>query len=71
MVLIQAYQSNWQLLFQEITLTQRSALGPSALYIDHIGSTVLPGLAGKDLINNQITVAAVDNKLFSDMLGLG
>ncbi|MFH2038154.1 MAG: GrpB family protein [Chloroflexota bacterium] len=71
MAMIQAYQTNWPLLFLEITFTQQSALGPSALCIDHIGSTVVPGLAGKDRINNQITVAAFDNKLFSDMLGLG
>ena len=71
MVTIQPYQANWPLLFQEIAETLRRALGRSAIRIDHIGSTAVPGLAGKDRIDIQITVAALDNKLLSDMQGLG
>ena len=38
----------------------RQALGGLALRIDHIGSTAVPGLPAKDVIDIQITVAALD-----------
>jgi GrpB-like predicted nucleotidyltransferase (UPF0157 family) len=34
-------------------------LGPLALRIDHIGSTAVPGLGAKDVIDVQITVASL------------
>jgi dephospho-CoA kinase len=34
-----------------------AAIGPSAIRIDHIGSTSVPGLAAKDLIDVQVVVA--------------
>jgi GrpB-like predicted nucleotidyltransferase (UPF0157 family) len=37
--------------------THRRCLGPRALRIDHIGSTSVPGLAAKDVIDIQVTVA--------------
>jgi GrpB-like predicted nucleotidyltransferase (UPF0157 family) len=37
----------------------RAALGERALRIDHIGSTSVPGLAAKDVIDVQVTVAAL------------
>lgn len=36
------------------------ALGPLALRVDHIGSTSVPGLRAKDLIDIQVTVATLD-----------
>jgi dephospho-CoA kinase len=37
-----------------------AALGPIALRIDHIGSTSVPGLAAKDVIDMQVIVANLD-----------
>jgi GrpB-like predicted nucleotidyltransferase (UPF0157 family) len=37
-----------------------AALGDLALRIDHIGSTSVPGLAAKNVIDIQVTVAALD-----------
>lgn len=37
----------------------RSALGAIALRVDHIGSTSVPGLAAKDIIDIQLTVVAL------------
>lgn len=39
----------------------RSALGERALRIDHIGSTAVPGLAAKDVVDIQITVARLED----------
>ncbi|MGH2472547.1 MAG: GrpB family protein [Candidatus Limnocylindria bacterium] len=38
----------------------RHGLGSLALRIDHIGSTAVPGLPAKDVIDIQVTVAALD-----------
>lgn len=54
------YQPTWPAEFQAIALALRAALGPLALRVDHIGSTAVPGLPAKDVIDIQITVAALD-----------
>jgi GrpB-like predicted nucleotidyltransferase (UPF0157 family) len=54
------YQPAWPAEFEAIAAGLRAALGPLALRIDHIGSTAVPGLAAKDVIDVQITVAALD-----------
>lgn len=38
----------------------RSALGPTALRIEHIGSTAIPGMAAKDVIDLQVSVEDLD-----------
>jgi GrpB-like predicted nucleotidyltransferase (UPF0157 family) len=50
----------WAAEFREIGAALRAALGPLAVRIDHIGSTSVPGLAAKDVIDVQVTVAALD-----------
>jgi GrpB-like predicted nucleotidyltransferase (UPF0157 family) len=47
-------------MFRELALHMRSALGAVAIRIDHIGSTAVPGLAAKPIIDIQISVAAFD-----------
>jgi len=47
--------------FQQIAAPLRAALGDRALRIDHIGSTAVPGLAAKDVLDVQVTVAALDS----------
>jgi GrpB-like predicted nucleotidyltransferase (UPF0157 family) len=46
--------------FTEIAARIREAVGDSAIRIDHIGSTAVPGLGAKDVIDVQITVARLD-----------
>ena len=54
------YQERWALEFRQIGAALRAALGDLALRIDHIGSTSVPGLGAKDIIDVQVTVAALD-----------
>lgn len=54
------YQQRWPEEFRGIGARLRAALGGLALRIDHIGSTAVPGLAAKDVIDIQVTVAALD-----------
>jgi GrpB-like predicted nucleotidyltransferase (UPF0157 family) len=65
------YQSAWPSEFQTIASTLRQGLGELALRIDHIGSTSVPNLAAKDVIDIQITVAALDHSLLYAMQALG
>ena len=59
-IAIVPYDERWPAEFGRIAAALREALGALALRIDHIGSTAVPGLAAKDLIEVQVTVAALD-----------
>jgi GrpB-like predicted nucleotidyltransferase (UPF0157 family) len=61
MITIVPYQPTWPAEFAEIAATLRAALGDLALRIDHIGSTSVPGLDSKDIIDIQLTVASFDD----------
>jgi GrpB-like predicted nucleotidyltransferase (UPF0157 family) len=71
MVEIIPYQKSWPVEFAAIASTLRNGLGVLALRIDHIGSTSVPGLAAKDIIDIQITVAALDPTVKKAMTALG
>ena len=58
-VTIVDYRETWPAEFRDLAAALRSAFGPAALRIDHIGSTAVPGLAAKDVIDVQVTVAAL------------
>ena len=76
MILIEPYSDRWPERFLELAARIRSALGERAVRIDHIGSTAVPGLAAKPVIDVQVTVAHLgdaDPLLaagFEDKLGL-
>jgi GrpB-like predicted nucleotidyltransferase (UPF0157 family) len=71
MLEIVPYKSSWPSDFRKLASLLRQGLGDLALRIDHIGSTSVPGLAAKDVIDIQITVAALDQGVLSAMLALG
>lgn len=54
------HDPRWARRFAELGRDLRAALGQVALRIDHIGSTAVPGLAAKPIIDIQISVAAFD-----------
>ena len=57
---IHPYTQKWPQEFSEIGKKMRDALGPIALRIDHIGSTSIPGLAAKPIIDIQISVDSLE-----------
>jgi GrpB-like predicted nucleotidyltransferase (UPF0157 family) len=56
LILIEPYSDRWPDRFRELAGRIRGALGDRALRIDHIGSTAVPGLAAKPVIDVQVTV---------------
>ena len=54
------YDPAWPRRFAVLAAGLREALGAVALRIDHIGSTSVPGLAAKPIIDVQISVASFD-----------
>ncbi len=55
-----AYDPAWPGLFAELGRQLRGALGDVALRIDHIGSTSVPGLAAKPIVDVQVSVASFE-----------
>ncbi len=56
-VAIVDYDPTWPGQFEELAAGLRRQLGDGALGIDHIGSTAVAGLAAKDVLDVQVTVA--------------
>jgi len=62
------HRGSWPAEFATIAARLREALGERALRIDHIGSTSVPGLAAKDVIDIQVTVAALEDETLRPLL---
>jgi GrpB-like predicted nucleotidyltransferase (UPF0157 family) len=54
------YDSAWPEQFRRLAMPMRAALGDAARRIDHIGSTAVPGLAAKPIIDIQISVSSFE-----------
>jgi GrpB-like predicted nucleotidyltransferase (UPF0157 family) len=50
------YDAGWPRLFEAEQAKIRAALGSAALLIEHVGSTSVPGLAAKPVIDVQLAV---------------
>jgi GrpB-like predicted nucleotidyltransferase (UPF0157 family) len=59
-IIVVAYDPSWPEHFAALGRRLRSELGAAALRIDHIGSTAVPGLAAKPVIDVQVSVAALE-----------
>ncbi len=55
-IIIVAYRPQWAAEYEAIAGRLQDTVGDMALRVDHIGSTAVPGLAAKDVIDVQITV---------------
>jgi GrpB-like predicted nucleotidyltransferase (UPF0157 family) len=56
-VKVVAYEPSWPRRFSEWEAKLAESLGPAAQRIDHIGSTSVPGLAAKPVIDIEVSVA--------------
>lgn len=59
-VIVVPYDARWPVQFRERAAALRHALGDVALRIDHVGSTAVPGLDAKPVLDLQISVAALE-----------
>jgi len=50
-VVVSEYQSNWPAQFEAEAVRIHRVLGPELVYVHHIGSTAVPGLAAKPIID--------------------
>jgi GrpB-like predicted nucleotidyltransferase (UPF0157 family) len=57
------YDERWPVRFREIAERIREALAERALGVEHIGSTSVPGLAAKPIVDVLLTVADVSNEV--------
>lgn len=56
------YDPTWPQRFEQEKTRLSRALGENALRIDHVGSTAVPGLDAKPVIDAQISVASLDDE---------
>lgn len=54
------YDSRWPLLFEDEAMLLHRALGGVAVQVHHIGSTAVPGLAAKPIIDILLEVTSLD-----------
>ncbi|MBL8046114.1 MAG: GrpB family protein [Anaerolineales bacterium] len=71
MIVIHDYKPTWPDEFEIIREHLFGALGDLAVRIDHIGSTSVPGLGAKDVIDIQITVQALTTEVKEKLILAG
>jgi GrpB-like predicted nucleotidyltransferase (UPF0157 family) len=71
MIRIVPHRSSWSAEFQEISVVLRAGIGELAMRVDHIGSTSVPHLCAKDVIDLQVIVARLDGGVAERLRHLG
>jgi GrpB-like predicted nucleotidyltransferase (UPF0157 family) len=71
MIVIHDYQPTWPAEFELIRSSLLEILGSLALHVDHIGSTSVPGLGAKDVIDIQVTVQALTPQVKERLIQAG
>ena len=71
MIIIHDYKTTWPEEFELIRSSLLEIMGSLALRIDHIGSTSVPGLGAKDVIDIQITVQALTSEVKERLIQAG
>src|SRR5947209_20527335 len=57
--IIVEHNDAWRETFHDLAAAVRRVVGREALRIDHVGSTSVPGLGAKDVIDIQVTVSSL------------
>ncbi len=71
MIIIHDYDPSWPEEFELFRSALADILGPLALQIDHIGSTSVPGLGAKDIIDVQVTVQELNAEVRDKLVAGG
>lgn len=71
MIVLHAYRPTWPAEFQAMQRRLAAALGDQARHVAHIGSTAVPGMAAKDVLDIQVSVAKLDSALIPPLTALG
>ena len=71
MIEIVPYRLSWPEEFAALGAAMRTAVGKHALAIHHIGSTSVPELDAKDVIDVQMTVASLDAPIREPLENIG
>ena len=58
-VIIEEYNPEWPKMFQEIQAILALTLGADALSIEHVGSTSVPGLAAKPILDIDVVIESM------------
>ena len=58
-IVILDYDPAWSATFEQERTRLHTALGPLVLTVEHIGSTAVPGLAAKPIIDLQLSVRSL------------
>jgi len=61
-IVIEDYDPGWTARFEHAEASLRQALGPRACRIEHFGSTAVPGLAAKGIIDVMVEVEDADDE---------
>jgi GrpB-like predicted nucleotidyltransferase (UPF0157 family) len=56
-IVVSDYDPSWPAAFEQERMSLHTALGPLVLTVEHIGSTAVPGLASKPIIDLQLSVS--------------
>jgi GrpB-like predicted nucleotidyltransferase (UPF0157 family) len=59
-IVVSDYDPNWPILFEQESTRIRKALGSFALAIEHMGSTAVPGLPSKPIIDLLVGVPSLE-----------
>ena len=72
-VIVVPYDENWPSLFEEERARIEGAIGPWVEEIEHVGSTAVPGLGAKRVIDIMVGVKSLDDSLIliERLVGIG
>lgn len=65
------HREAWPEEFRQIALRLREGLGSLGLRIDHISTTSVPGLPARDILDIQVTVHSLDDRLVAALRSPG
>lgn len=71
MIEIVVYKTAWKQEFNDLGMLLKNELDSNVKGIHHIGSTSVPGLAAKDVIDIQISVGNFSPQIIKKLAGLG